>query len=366
MTAVLAAASGKELWYLTRASGIVALVLLTASVALGVATTGTWERRNWPRFVTQGLHRNVSLLSVVFVALHVGTTVVDGYVAIGWANAVVPFTSPYHRLWLGLGAVSCDLLLAVVLTSVVRRHIRPGTWRGVHWLAYASWPVALLHGLGTGTDATAEVLRVTVAGAVALVVAAAAWRMWRSAPAAQGVRVAGSLALVLTMAGAAFGLTGGFRPRPTVVEAGRGGPGAPPAVPFHAVSASPGPQPEPPAGAGPVGGPATQAPGAGPAAPGPSPLFVAVPAVERVDVPAGDSGGAGASTPSTTVPGRLPAPAPVPTPTPTPTPTPVPAPVPTPTPTPTSTTTTTTTTTTTVPFCSGASCTHRNDGKGTP
>lgn len=212
MTGLLAATGGRELWYLTRATGLVTLILLSAVVALGIATTGDWQRHHWPRFLTQGLHRNLSLLSLWFLFLHVGTTVVDGYVPIGWANAVVPFTSPYHRLWSGLGAVSCDLLLAVLLTSVVRRHLRPGTWRGVHWLAYASWPVALMHGIGIGTDATTTVLRVTAAACMVLVAATVLWRFGHRFPAGIQVRAAGGVALALVMAGAAFGLDGGLRP----------------------------------------------------------------------------------------------------------------------------------------------------------
>ena len=145
--------SAKELWYLTRGSGAVALLLLTASVSLGVVTTLRLATARWPRFAVGRLHRNLTLLSVVFVALHVLTTVADGYAPIGLKDAVVPFASPYRPVWLGLGAVAFDLLLALVVTSYLRRHIGVRVWRGVHWLAYVSWPVALVHSLGTGSDA---------------------------------------------------------------------------------------------------------------------------------------------------------------------------------------------------------------------
>ncbi|HZU80249.1 MAG TPA: ferric reductase-like transmembrane domain-containing protein [Acidimicrobiales bacterium] len=212
MSVPLFATSGPELWYLTRATGIVTLVLLTVSVALGIAAGGNWERPNWPRFLTQGLHRNTSLLSVVFLFLHVMTTVVDSYVPVGWANAVVPFTSPYHRFWLGLGAVTCDLLLALVATSLLRRHIRHGTWRGVHWLAYVSWPVALLHGLGMGTDRTTSVLRLIAASCTVVVFAAVVWRVGRRATVRVALRVPALAAALLVTATAAFALEGGFRP----------------------------------------------------------------------------------------------------------------------------------------------------------
>ena len=115
-----------------------------------------------------GLHRNLTLLALAFIALHVLTTVVDGYAPISLLNAVLPFTSPYRPVWLGLGAVAFDLLLALTITSLLRARIGYSRWRALHWLAYASWPIALVHGLGTGTDA-----RVTcVVGAVVWRVAA--------------------------------------------------------------------------------------------------------------------------------------------------------------------------------------------------
>lgn len=211
MSGLLAATSGRELWYLTRSSGIVVLLLLTGVMLLGVAAAGNWERPSWPRFLTQGLHRNLSLLAVLFLFLHVLTTVVDGYVPIGWLNAVVPFTSPYHRFWLGLGAVGCDFMLALVLTSLLRRHIRPATWRGLHWLAYACWPVALLHGLGTGTDASTVLMRWVAGGAVVLVVAALLWRLSRNLPRTVFVRTAGATAVAVAMASSAFAFDGGLR-----------------------------------------------------------------------------------------------------------------------------------------------------------
>ena len=129
-------------WYLTRSTGVVAYVLLSAAVVLGIVTTVGPGSRRWPRFATQGLHRTVSLLCVIFVSLHVVTTVADGYVPIGIVDALVPFHTPYRPLWIGLGAMSFDFLLAVAITSLLRRHLGLAAWRGVHWLAYACWPVA--------------------------------------------------------------------------------------------------------------------------------------------------------------------------------------------------------------------------------
>ena len=99
-----------------------------------------------------GLHRNLSLLVLVFLALHVGTTVVDKFVSIPLTAAFIPFASSYKAVWLSLGAVALDLLIALVATSLIRNRLGLRTWRWVHWAAYICWPVALAHGLGAGTD----------------------------------------------------------------------------------------------------------------------------------------------------------------------------------------------------------------------
>ena len=141
------------LWYVTRATGVVALLLLTASVVLGILSALRWRSARWPRFATVDVHRNLTLLSIFFVAAHVVTTVADGYAPIGLVDAIVPFASPYRPLWLGLGTVAFDLLLALVATSLLRGVVPPRFWRALHWTAYVSWPVALLHSFGTGSDA---------------------------------------------------------------------------------------------------------------------------------------------------------------------------------------------------------------------
>jgi methionine sulfoxide reductase heme-binding subunit len=173
-----AAVGGKALWYLTRGTGMMAYLLLTVSMLLGILEVNRWQSPRWPRFVTAGLHRYVSLLSVAFVAIHVATTVVDGYAPIGWLDAVIPFRSPYRPLWLGLGAVALDLMVALVVTSLLRGRLGYRAWRVVHWAAYACWPVAVVHGLGTGTD-TPQLWAVAVNGVCLAAMLAAVW--WRVA-----------------------------------------------------------------------------------------------------------------------------------------------------------------------------------------
>lgn len=148
-------ASGSLTWYLARSTGAVALILLTASVALGVADVRRISSERWPRFVIDALHRNVALLSVCFLGVHILTSVLDTFTSIPLIDAVVPFIGSYRPFWLGLGAISFDLLIAVTITSLLRQRIGYSTWRAVHWLSYASWPIALVHGLGTGSDTKA-------------------------------------------------------------------------------------------------------------------------------------------------------------------------------------------------------------------
>ena len=167
----LLASSGSAYWFLTRGSGIVTLLLLSASVCLGVLTSVRWRSTRLPRFLVSGLHRNFTLLAVLFLAIHVVTTVLDAYAPIHLQDAFIPFLSPYRPIWLGLGALSCDLIAAVVVTSLLRVRLGYGIWRMTHWLAYASWPLALVHSLGTGSDARTNwlaVLAFTCIGAVTL------------------------------------------------------------------------------------------------------------------------------------------------------------------------------------------------------
>lgn len=173
--------NGPGLWYATRATGLVTLLLLTASVLLGVLTAGRFASDRWPRFLTVGLHRNVSLLIGVFLFLHVGTTVADTYTDIPLISAFIPFSTSYKTGWLALGAVACDLMIALVVTSLVRNRLGHKTWRRIHWAAYLCWPVAVAHGLGAGTDRTTIWVFALTVLCVATVAAVATWRFVSSA-----------------------------------------------------------------------------------------------------------------------------------------------------------------------------------------
>jgi len=168
------------LWYANRATGAVCLVLFTVVVLLGTAVRLRAKLPGLPRFGTVGLHRTLSLSATTFMALHITAAIVDGYVNITTLDAVIPFLSDYQPRWLGLGTVALDLMLAVLVTSLLRARIGHRTWRAVHWLAYASWPIALVHGIGIGTDTGTDWMTWLTVSCVAAVVAAFGIRVTHS------------------------------------------------------------------------------------------------------------------------------------------------------------------------------------------
>lgn len=177
MIAPIAAAGPSAAWYLTRSTGAVSLLLLTLVIVLGVIDVRRISTPRWPRFVVDSLHRNAALLVVSFLVVHILTAVLDSFTKISLTDAIVPFAGSYRPFWLGLGALAFDLLLAVTITSMLRQRIGHRTWRVTHWLSYASWPIALVHGLGTGSDTKGTWMLALELGCLAAVFAAVAFRV---------------------------------------------------------------------------------------------------------------------------------------------------------------------------------------------
>ncbi|HEY8678595.1 MAG TPA: ferric reductase-like transmembrane domain-containing protein [Candidatus Dormibacteraeota bacterium] len=178
------------LWYTTRGAGMVLLIFMTVSVVLGILTTSRWGTAGTPRLVTSGLHRNLSLLTLVFLALHIVTAIADSFAHLGLRDAVIPFVSAYRPIWLGVGVLGAELFVAVVITSLLRRHLGYQLWRLTHWVSYASWPLALVHGLGTGSDTRAGWALALTALCVFAVLLSLAWRLAAGAPRTEPVRLA--------------------------------------------------------------------------------------------------------------------------------------------------------------------------------
>ncbi len=196
-------------WYLARGTGAVSLVLLTASVVLGIVGSVRFTARRWPRFAIDAVHRDVSLLVVVVLVIHIVTSVLDGFAPIRLFDGVIPFVTPYRPLWMGLGTLAFDLLLAIAITSLVRRRLGYRTWRAVHWLAYASWPVAVLHGLGTGSDVKQWWMLALTAACIVAVLVAVWTRIASASRQYAGLRApATALAVVTPIGLAIFTLAG--------------------------------------------------------------------------------------------------------------------------------------------------------------
>jgi sulfoxide reductase heme-binding subunit YedZ len=156
-------------------AGVISLLLLTASVALGVAVTGRRRLPRQVRYPSRKLHEYTSLLALGFLVLHVLFAVYGPFSRVPLLAAIDPLG--LGNLWLGLGAVASDLLAALIVTSLARSRIGRKTWRLVHWLSYACWPAALAHSLGTGTGLRSGRLLDLAAGCLVLVVAAGGWRL---------------------------------------------------------------------------------------------------------------------------------------------------------------------------------------------
>lgn len=163
-------------WFVSRASGVTASVLLTVTFILGVVTSGRRRPAGIGTTVVTGLHRNLALGMMLFVLVHIVTAVLEGYVDIGWVSVVAPFTSGYERAWIGLGTVAFDLLLAVTVTSVLRHRIPERWWARVHALSYVLWPAAIVHGITMGTG-SAWILRAVGVACLAAGAAAIAYRL---------------------------------------------------------------------------------------------------------------------------------------------------------------------------------------------
>jgi sulfoxide reductase heme-binding subunit YedZ len=167
----------EALWALGRGTGVVALVLMTVTVVLGILTRSGRPALGLPRFAVTLVHRNSALIGTVFIAIHVVSLLFDPYAQLNALDFVVPFLGSYHPFWLGLGTVAVDLLIAVVVTGLLRQRIGQRAFRTIHWASYALWPIALFHSIGTGTDA-GNILFIRLAVACTATVAGSViWRL---------------------------------------------------------------------------------------------------------------------------------------------------------------------------------------------
>ena len=185
-------------WYAARAAGIVAYLLLTAVVAIGVGLAGRMNGKGWPSFAVADVHRFGGLLVGTFIGIHVLTIAVDSYMRFSLAQLAVPFASSYRPIWVALGIVAAELLLALAIANRLRHTLRFRWWKRTHYLNFAVWAAATLHGIGSGTDRGALWMTAIYAASVALVLALLAVRTGRRSWVPAGV-AAGALPLLLAV-----------------------------------------------------------------------------------------------------------------------------------------------------------------------
>jgi sulfoxide reductase heme-binding subunit YedZ len=201
-THLLAAATASNpswFWYATRGLGAATLIVLTCTVVLGIVTATRWIGQSTPGFVAADLHRNLSMIGLGLLAAHIITTVLDPFAHISVRDVIVPFGAAYRPIWLGLGVVAAEIMVAVAATSLLRDRVGPRAWRLIHWSAYGSWPIALIHGLGTGSDARAPWLIGLVVSCVVAVLLALLTRIREGQMWTVPIRAAAAVAVALTL-----------------------------------------------------------------------------------------------------------------------------------------------------------------------
>lgn len=168
---------GMMQWYVLRGTGTVLVALLTLSTAMGVMSTARAGSALWPRFATQALHRNVSLLTMAMLGAHIVIAIIDVAVDIRWYEALFPRAGAYKGFYLWLGTFSTDVMIAIVVTSLLRHRLSHRMWRSLHVAAYASWAMGLLHGIMIGTDTTTTWSMAVTVASVGVVAAVAVIRL---------------------------------------------------------------------------------------------------------------------------------------------------------------------------------------------
>lgn len=190
-----AASQPSWFWYATRGLGTALLIVVTCTVVLGIVTSTRWIGQATPGFVAADLHRNLSLLALVLLFAHIVTTVLDPFAHISVRDVLIPVGAAYRPIWLGLGVVAMEIMVAVAVTSLLRDRIGPRLWRLIHWAAYAIWPLSVVHGLGTGSDARSPWLIGVVVSCVAAVLLALFQRIREGRMATLPIRAAAALAV---------------------------------------------------------------------------------------------------------------------------------------------------------------------------
>ncbi|HEY0755629.1 MAG TPA: ferric reductase-like transmembrane domain-containing protein [Ktedonobacteraceae bacterium] len=140
-------------WNVARAGGFTAYVLLTLAVIIGLAlSTQMQSPARWPRLINNELHNFLTLLSAIFLGVHILATWIDPFTSFGWNEMLIPFASHYRPSWMAFGIISLYLSLAIGLSTWIRPRIGYKWWRRLHVLTLGIFILATIHGLGSGSD----------------------------------------------------------------------------------------------------------------------------------------------------------------------------------------------------------------------
>ena len=180
-------------WYAARAGGVVAFLLLTAVVLLGLQMSSRRRIERWPRIALEDVHRFAAFAAGSFVVIHIVAIAIDAYLPFSLKSMVVPFISRYRPAWVGIGIVAAELMLAVAIANRLRgRVLSYATWRKTHYATFAVWGGATIHGLASGTDRSSFWLIAIEVAAAAAVIGMTTWRVVqprvRAAEGAAGTR----------------------------------------------------------------------------------------------------------------------------------------------------------------------------------
>ncbi len=177
------------MWYVTRAAGLTAYLLLWLSTVWGVAVTSKVFDPILHRMFTYDFHQFLSLLAIGFTILHVVVLLADQYLPFSVAQILVPFSAPYRPVWVGVGVIGLYLTLLVTITFYIRRYIGQRTFRVIHYVSFIAFLAAAVHGLFAGTDSVLPATRIMYFGTTMVVVFLTAYRIFSARPKAMHLPV---------------------------------------------------------------------------------------------------------------------------------------------------------------------------------
>ncbi len=167
---ILATNSQQVFWYITRAAGLVAYLLLWLSTAWGLAVSSKILDGILHRTFTYDFHQFISLLALGFLALHLGSLTLDHYLPFNLLQILVPVFSPYRPVWVAIGGIGLYLSVLVTVTYYIRGRIGMKAFRSIHVLSLVGYLGATIHSFFSGTDTSLLAARLLYFGSFLVVV----------------------------------------------------------------------------------------------------------------------------------------------------------------------------------------------------